>query len=331
MSKWDTRTRTRSFTVADLIDRYRAEVLPRQPRVERNQRAHLEWWKREIGGVLLEDVGPSLLVDCRNKLGRSTYLPGHPPRPGDVSIATWRTLSRMFTIAVREWEWLDDSPVRRLAKLREPHGRSRFLSADERERLLRACRQSPNRDLYLAVVLALSTGARRMEVMGLRWRDIDLKRGLIMLRATKNGSSRSVPLQGYALELVREKHRRHACHAGRLFPGRRNPNQPADLRIAWANALRTAAVKDFRWHDLRHSAASYLAMGARPGGNLRSAGAQDPANGQAVRAFSGLPHDPRGRAHEPGNLWDMNGWCPTCCMQATAKSGYRTKISSARY
>ena len=247
------------FTVADLIDRYVAEVLPRQPSVEKNQRAHLRWWEQEIGAVLLDDVCPALLVECRNKLGQGVTCRGTRRGPATIN-RYFSTLSRMFAIAVREWEWLDDSPVRRLSKLKEPRGRSRFLSDSERKRLLRACFQSSNRDLYLAVVLALSTGARRMEIMGLRWQEIDLARGLIILHFTKNGLSRSIPLQGYALELVRKRHRQCADRGGLLFPSRRDPQRPADLRVAWGNALKVGAIEDFRWHDLRHSTASYLAM-----------------------------------------------------------------------
>ena len=255
----NTKTRRR-ITVADLVDRYVTETLLRQPRTEKNQRVHLEWWRQEIGGVLLKDVCPALLVECRNKLGQGVTCRGVARGPATIN-RYFATLGRMFTIAVREWEWLDDSPLRRLTKLKEPPGRSRFLSANERKRLLRACRQSPNQDLFLAVVLALSTGARRMEIMGLRWQEIDLPRGLIILRFTKNGLSRSIPLQGYALALVKERQRQYGSTNGLLFPGRRNPQTPANLRIVWENALKAADIEDFRWHDLRHSTASYLAMG----------------------------------------------------------------------
>lgn len=256
-----TYTETRRLTLADLIQRYIEEVLPDHPKTEKNQTAHLQWWRREIGGCPLDKVRPALLVECRNKLRRGLTSRGTSRSPATVN-RYFATLSRVFTIAIKEWEWLDESPLRRLSKLREPPGRSRFLSADERTRLLLACRQSPNRDLYTAVVLAISTGARRMEIMGLRWQDVDLKRGLITLHFTKNGTRRAIPLQGHALELLREKYRRrNDPNAGSLlFPGRRNPKKPANLRVSWENALASSDVENFRWHDLRHTAASYLAM-----------------------------------------------------------------------
>ena len=256
---------TRRLTLADLIQRYMEEILPDHPKTEKNQAAHLRWWRREIGDCPLDEVRPRLLVECRNKLRRELTLRGAPRSPATVN-RYFATLSRVFTIAIKEWEWLDESPLRRLSKLREPPGRSRFLSADERTRLLRACRQSPNQDLYTTVVLAISTGARRMEVMGLRWQDVDLKRGLITLHLTKNGTRRAIPLQGHALKLLKARYRHHDDHRddlgdnGLLFPGRRNPKKPANLRVSWENALAAAGVENFRWHDLRHTAASYLAM-----------------------------------------------------------------------
>lgn len=258
-----TNTEVRRLTLADLVDRYIEEVLPEHPKTEKNQVVHLKWWRREIGDRPLDEVRPALLVECRNKLRQGATSRGARRSPATVN-RYLATLSRVFTLAVREWEWLDQSPMHRLSKLREAPGRSRYLSTDECGRLLCACRRSPNRDLYLAVVLAISTGARRMEVIGLRWRDMDLDRGLITLHVTKNGLSRSIPLQGLALELVRHRkcHRRCDAAGGTdlLFPGRRNPHKPADLRVCWANALKAAGIRDFRWHDLRHTAASYLAM-----------------------------------------------------------------------
>src|SRR5262249_21927858 len=67
-------------------------------------------------------------------------------------------LSHAFTVAVQEWEWLNGSPFHKVSKPKEPRGRVRFLSEDERERLLEACRQSRNKYLHIVVVLALSTG-----------------------------------------------------------------------------------------------------------------------------------------------------------------------------
>ena len=93
---------------------------------------------------------------------------GRTRRPATV-VRYMAALSHAFTIAVKEWEWLDDSPLRKVSKPQEPRGRVRFLSDEEREILLASCKQSKAPYLYPLVVLALSTGARRGELLGLTW------------------------------------------------------------------------------------------------------------------------------------------------------------------
>lgn len=92
----------------------------------------------------------------------------------------------------------------KVRRMREPAGRVRFLSEEERAALLSACRRSGNPHLYHIVVLALSTGMRQGEILNLAWPDVDLKRGRLTLHKTKNGDRRGVLLAGYALELLRE-------------------------------------------------------------------------------------------------------------------------------
>jgi integrase len=113
-------------------------------------------------------------------------------------------LSHALTVAVKEWGWLDASPMHKVRKLKAPRGRVRFLSDDERERLLAACKMSKNKSLYTIVVLALATGARQQEILALHWPDVDLKRGTLTFHETKNGERRAVPLTGYALDLLKQ-------------------------------------------------------------------------------------------------------------------------------
>jgi integrase len=118
--------------------------------------------------------------------------------------------------------------------------------------------ESNSRYLFPIVVLALSSGARKSEILGLRWRDIDFERNQVVLHETKNKERRTFPLRGMALDLVRALDEAKAPD-GFLFPGK-NPNVPYDIRRPWENALKKAEFQDFKFHDLRHSAASYLAM-----------------------------------------------------------------------
>jgi integrase len=204
-------------------------------------------------------VTPALLAECRDDLARGITARGAPRSPATV-VRYLAALSHALTVAVKEWGWLEANPLAKVSKPKEPRGRVRYLADDERERLLNACRESANPFLYTAVVLALSTGARRTEIWSLRWPDVDLQRGVITLHETKNGERRVLPLVGHAHEQVKEHARVPRLDTDLLFPSRRDPKQPIDLRKPWETALQKAGIADFRWHDLRHCCASYLAM-----------------------------------------------------------------------
>jgi integrase len=147
--------------------------------------------------------------------------------------------------------------MHKVRKPKEPRGRVRFLSDDERQRLLKACQASTSQHLYHVVVLALSTGARKMELLSLTWRNVDLKRGTIALQDTKNGERRTLPLTGLALTMMHQQVQQGDSLL--VFPSP-DGTKPLDIRTAWKTAIRRAGIEDFRFHDLRHSAASYLAM-----------------------------------------------------------------------
>lgn len=240
-------------TVAQMIDRYIDEALPFRPRNKdrRGMVARLRWWKLRIGDYALANITPGIITDAKLDLakgGRAASTVNHY-----LSV-----LSAAFKTAVKEWHWIDASPMAGVAKIAEPRGRVRFLSEDERKALLEAC--AKNHDLYTVVVLALSTGARRGEILGLRWPHVDLNRCVITLCDTKNGERRVLPLAGPALELMRERCKLRAINDDRVFPNANKQGAEMNIRRTWAEAVAVAKLDDFRFHDLRHSAASYLAM-----------------------------------------------------------------------
>ena len=253
-------TEAKRHTLNELIDRYIRDVLPTKPKSMGKQKAMLEWWKGEIGNYALSDVSPALIAESRDKLAAGKTKRGTQRNPATV-VRYLAALSVCFTHAVKEWGWIDDSPMRKVTKPKESRGRVRFLSDDERARLLKGCKESSNAYLYPAVVLALSTGMRSGEIMGLTWDVVDLNRGRAILHETKNGERRAVAITGHALEVVKEMSKVRRIDSNLLFPSKENPPQkPIDLRAPWLAALKKADIQDFKFHDLRHSAASYLAM-----------------------------------------------------------------------
>ncbi len=247
-------------TLTDLVDRYTRDVLPtKQETTQRAQRIQFDWWKRELGHLTLADLSPAVLAEARDKL-----LATPCQRGGTLSNAYVNrhlaALSHACTVAVKEYGWIENNPLLKVTRPKEPRGRIRFLSDEEHTRLLTACQASESPDLYPAVILALSTGARAQELLGLRWPQVDLPRKVATLHETKNGERRVLPLAGPALELLRERSKVRRLDTDLVFPGRTRPAKPVDLRTPFETALKRAGIEDFHWHDLRHTCASYLAM-----------------------------------------------------------------------
>lgn len=250
---------SKKHTAKELIDRYIAEVLPRKPKSIADQKTQLGWWKNSIGSFLLSDITSALITEHRAKLSSETS-DRKGVRRTDATVNRYcAALSHCFTIAVKEWGWMQDNPLMKIKKFKEPRGRVRFLSEEEREKFLQVCQESSSPFLYILVVLGISTGARKMEIASLKWEDIDLSRSMIILNDTKNGDRRSLPLVGIAKDLMKTHYKNRNENTNLVFPAK-NLQNPIDIRTPFETALQRAEIKDFRWHDLRHSCASYLAM-----------------------------------------------------------------------
>lgn len=246
---------SRRKTLSTAIERYRTFVLPS---VRKSRREHIiDWWQKTIGHLPLKDITRALVADIRDKLIHEEVDGKRKSAATVVKYLT--TLSHILTICVNEWQWLESNPVFKVSKPSLPKGRTRFLSDEEREKLFQACMESQNPYLYTIVVLSISTGMRRSEVLNLTWPDVDFERGRIVLKETKNGEVRVLPLVGFALELLKELQSTRRLDSVLLFPGT-DPAKPIDFRSAWRVAVNRAGLKDYRYHDGRHSFASYCVM-----------------------------------------------------------------------
>lgn len=157
-------------------------------------------------------------------------------------------LRHLLRRAHEEWEVLPAVPKIRLEK--EPEGRIRWLEPDEETRLLAACQKSRNAELPRLVVMALETGLRRGELLGLTWDRVDLSRGVIRLEVTKSGRRREVPMRQVVYDLLAAT---PGPRDGRLFRTR-------SIRTAFENAVAAAKVDNFHLHDCRHHFASWFVM-----------------------------------------------------------------------
>ncbi len=191
------------------------------------------------------DIERFKMERLKEKVGIKTISPATVNRQLD-------TLRGMLNKAV-SWGKLQTNPMKSVQSLKVAPGRLRFLEREEIIRLLSNC----TKNLRPIVVLALFTGMRRGEILGLKWHDIDVKRNIITLLDTKNGEKREVPMS----EQVKTALIRLRKHPDCAYIFCNEKGQPVhDIRKSYSTALRKSGIKDFRFHDLRHTFASQLVM-----------------------------------------------------------------------
>ncbi len=278
--KYKSEAQAKRHTLKELIDKYIEEKLPeRKKEYQAEFEMQLNWWKSKIGAYLLSEITPSLLSKYKNILSKEVDSRTKPDKkkkkseneeskkPKLKSKATvnryMSCLSIVLTKAVKEWEWIESNPMLRVDKFKEPKGRKRFLSQEEQTNLLNACKNSGNNLIYLLVVLTLSTGARYGELLNLKWENVKIndktRTVTIYLMNTKNGDSRTVFAYGLGYELLKQHSKIRKINSKYIF-ARPDGLKPYDLRKQWEKALKNANIEDFRFHDLRHTTASNLAM-----------------------------------------------------------------------
>jgi integrase len=194
-----------------------------------------------FGSLTLDEItGDRIWSVVQGELGK-----GNKPATVNRYLALIRCLMRT---ARDEWQWIDTMP-----KIRLLHGeveRDRWLTRGEAERLIAAC----SSHLAAIVRYALATGCRAREITGLEWNRVDLERKTAWLDRTKNGTPRGVPLNSDAVAVLEGEIGRHprVC-----FTYEGQPIRWELTNTAWHNALRRAGITDFRFHDLRHTWASW--------------------------------------------------------------------------
>jgi integrase len=260
---------------AEVAKRYRDSILAHARATTRSAcEKHLDWWEEYFTGKTIAEITPDLTSLARDTLSAGTYTRGKMrtvkgleiqaskfARSGATVNRYLSTLSKLFDVAKKEWRLVDRNPVRDISKKKEPRGRVRFLSDAERDALLSASANSSWPSLHTLVVLAISTGARRGELINLEWSRVDLKTGTATVLETKNGDARTLPLVGKALEALRALKLQGSAKSPWVFPQpSEHPSGPfIHFDGAWRDARDDANLKGFRFHDLRHTCASYLA------------------------------------------------------------------------
>src|SRR5213080_3748600 len=216
----------------------------------RTERNRVLAWAREFGNRPLGQITRTEIEAWRReKMARC--------RPATINRDLSR-LRRMFSLAV-EWELLEESPMAGIRFLRENNARTRYLTLEESNRLIANC-ISPR--VRAIVTVALHSGMRLGEILNLQWYDLDFASGFILVRDSKNGESRHVPMDATLFALFRAYPHRLGTDLVFSSPA---GGRIVDVRTGFQNACKRAELTDLHFHDLRHTFASQFVMA---GGDL---------------------------------------------------------------
>jgi integrase len=226
----------------------------------KDRKRHLNWWTLKFGTVKVLDFGV-----IEGRAARDLLIPGRSAGTVDRYLAAERAAwnwGRAAGLVPKDRAW----PPRLM--LPEPDARTRYLSDEELTAVLTEAKEhSPV--MLAAVTVALATGVRQGEMLRLTWADVDFARSAIRLCArsesgrvlTKSRAARSVHLPAIAIEALRAVKADTIVSTTHVFLYRDGTPMTGDrLHHEWCDVRTAAALVDFRWHDLRHSCASFLAQ-----------------------------------------------------------------------
>ncbi|PHV12072.1 tyrosine-type recombinase/integrase [Chitinimonas sp. BJB300] len=211
----------------------------------RDDKHIIQWWRTQLT-MPLHEVRGSIALELVLELKVSNARK-------NKYLAVLRAILRR---AERVWEWIDKAPAFTLLPI--PNRRIRSLTKEKAQLLIK---ELPDHQ-RLIVLFALATGLRQGNVLGMTWEKVDLERRIAWVEAEdfKNGNDHSIPLNDTALAVLRQCIGKHKEF---IFTYRGKQIKQANTK-AWRNALQRADIKSFRWHDLRHVAASWMVQSGAP-------------------------------------------------------------------
>ena len=205
----------------------------------------------KLKGKTLRQITPPVIESYKQERLNMPTKHGNKRSPATVN-RHLSVLSKIFSLAIDE-ELIETNPCQRVRKLRLDNQRMRVLSAEEEARLLLAL--GDNELVKNIVTLALHTGLRRGEMFNLKWFDVDFNRNLIQVQESKSNKKRFVPMNATARGMLQNLKRKSEY----VFPSPKTGRRLNDIKRSFRRAVREASIRDFRFHDLRHTAASRMA------------------------------------------------------------------------
>ena len=235
------------YSWQDAVIRYLAETSGKA--TQETDKTHLRWLDPYLNDLMLDDINRDMLERIMAKRIADKVANSTVNRTMEIVRAVLRK-------AAFDWEWLDRVPKVRM--LPEPKRRIRWITRDEAERLIQVL---PDH-LAAMVRFSLETGLRRANVTGLQWSQIDLVRRTAWIHPdqAKARKAIAVPLSVSAVNVIREQIGKHSTH---VFSYHGSSITQVNTK-AWRAALVKVGIKEFRWHDLRHTWASWHVQAGTP-------------------------------------------------------------------
>lgn len=224
----------------------------------KSDQVHLKWLDPFLNRLYLNEINRTLVDQIREAKLKEGVKPSTANR-------TLEVLRAVLNKATNDWEWLDKPP--RIRMQSETDRRIRWLTRDEAETLIG---ELPSH-LAAMAAFSLETGLRRANVTGLLWSQVDLENRQAWIHADQAKARKpiSVPLSSAAVAVIQQQLGTHKTH---VFSYQGKPVIQTSTK-AWRLALARAGIEDFRWHDLRHTWASWHAQAGTPLHVLQELGA----------------------------------------------------------
>jgi len=238
-----TNNRAEQTTLADILARYRDEVVPTHRGAKHETQRISQLLREPMSECTMAELTPGIIAHWRDDRLR-TVSPGSVLREMGILRGAIKRARNEWGIELRE------CPLSRVAKPKERPHRERRVSATEEALLYEGCRKARNPYLRPAIAFALETAMRQGEIVSLEWRNVDLTRRTARLPITKNGRSRVVPLSTRAVEILRAL----PNDTERVFQG----FSTYSVKHAFVRLVVRVKLHDLHFHDLRHEAISRL-------------------------------------------------------------------------
>lgn len=261
-----------NFTVAQALDKY---IKDDKVKLTEAVISMLKWFKKEIGAIPIRMLERSDLKACRNKLQKKRKVIPIKGKPGQGKVTDelisnscvnryLAYFSTFLTYCVDEYEILKANPmIGAKLKLKENEPRKRWLKElKERTMLLEKCRQA-DYELYLCVLLALTTGARKGEVLNLTWKNADLENKAIYFLESKNGEDRTVPIPDVLfneLKAYKENSKVRRLKNDYIFPNTDGKPNEHLIGKLYPAVVKQCAFEKITFHGLRHSYISIASL-----------------------------------------------------------------------